>query len=404
MSRRSWLNARAGIKVAVVVTTAAVVSTLLGACGSGAGDTDEIVIGTIMPLSGPQEPLSVSSKSMQSYFDRINEAGGISGRSVKLVVRDDQFNPANTPAVARQLVEQDRAVLLCDNQGSGPLRAIAPYLQSKKIPSIAAAGDSSLFTPDSTLFQMLAPYEYAGAHLARYAVEDFHAKRIAIVYSEDGSGLPWRSGALEQLRAMGVQPVAEVKVNLTAKDQAPAAAALREAGADFVMFNHTAPIVTQVVRAAERIGYTPQWAFNASAMNQQIIDLGGPTINGALFVTQFPAPASEALAEYRKALDTDNPGVDQTDAIAVHGWISAKLCTDAIERAMDAAGGKMPTPEQIQASIEQTQSDDDLVGGLVWNETERLGPAAQHILQLEGHEFIEVQEYRASPHVATLTD
>src|SRR5215211_3297982 len=272
-SRTGWFR-----KIARVATVAAVSSSLLAACGSGDGDSNDIVVGSIMPLSGPLEPLSVASKSMQSYFDRVNEARGIDGHKLKLVVRDDQFNPVNTPAAARQLVEQDNALILCDNQGSGPLRAIAPYLQAKGVPSVAAAGDSALFTRESTLFQMLTPYEYAGAHLAKYAVEDLKMKRIAIVYSADGAGLPWRAGALEQLKSMGVKPAVEVKVNITAKDQAPAAAKLREAEADFVMFNHTAPIVTQVVRAADRIGHKPQWGFNASAMNQQHIDLGGASV------------------------------------------------------------------------------------------------------------------------------
>ena len=378
------------------------VVTACGGNAEGSASADDIVVGTIMPLSGPQEPLSISAKSMQSYFDVLNKKGGIGGHKVVLKVADDQFNPVNTPAAARKLVEQENVLMLCDNQGSGPARAIAPYLQANGVPSVAAAGDSSLFTKDSTLFQMLTPYEFAGAHLARYAVEDFKAKRIAIVYSEDGAGLPWHAGAVEELAKLGVKPVAEVKVNLTAKDQSPAAAKLKESDADFVMYNHTAPIVSQLVRAAERIGYTPHWSFNASAMNQQLIELSGSALEGnATFVTQFPAPDAAVLSDYRTALTADHPAVDQSDAIALHGWISAKLCTDAIARAVDSAGGKVPTRTQVLDALKATTVDDELVGGLAWNDSMRFGPNAQHILELRGGKFVEVQGFKPSPDVAT---
>ncbi|MGW6456228.1 ABC transporter substrate-binding protein, partial [Streptomyces sp. NPDC055078] len=124
-------------------------SLLLAACGGGStdaqgGSTDEIVIGAYGPLSGPAASIGVLYDSMAAYFDEVNANGGIKGRKVKLKVRDDQLNPAQTPGAARQLVERDKAVMMCGPSGSPTTMAVKGYLESRDMAVVPAAGSAEL--------------------------------------------------------------------------------------------------------------------------------------------------------------------------------------------------------------------------------------------------------------------
>lgn len=385
----------AGVSVAV-----------LAGCGTtgGAGAGSELVVGTLMPLSGPQEPLSNSYRSMKAYFDKLNEDGGIDGVKIKLVVRDDQFNPVNTPSKVRELVDQEKAVMLCANQGSGTFKSISSYLAGRKIPSVPMTGESSLFSPRSTGFQLLTPYELTGAHLVRYGVETKNFKRVAIAYTDDGVGKPFLSGARQQLKAMGIEPVAEVKVNAASTDQTPAAARLRESGAELVVFNHVASVVSQVVRATDRIGFRPHWGLTYAALNKQVLELSGSALEGrATFATPFPDSQAPELAEYRATMESVAPKTDRTDFLTVEGWVAGTVCALAIESAVREAGG-VPGATELLDAMKKTKVDTELVRGLTWSSEERTGQRQLQLLGVRDGGFVAADGYRAAPDIELGTE
>ena len=82
-----------------------------GQYGPGVSDT-EIKIGNTMPYSGPASATALSAKSEAAYFAMINDQGGVNGRKINFISRDDGYSPPKTVEVARQLVEQDQVLLL----------------------------------------------------------------------------------------------------------------------------------------------------------------------------------------------------------------------------------------------------------------------------------------------------
>src|ERR1700676_2480721 len=69
---------------------------------------DTITIGATFPLSGTASAYAAVSKGMNAYFQYINDKGGVNGRKITFTVVDDVYNAANTPAKARELVDQDK--------------------------------------------------------------------------------------------------------------------------------------------------------------------------------------------------------------------------------------------------------------------------------------------------------
>ena len=85
----------------------------------GVTDT-EIKIGNTMPYSGPASAYGTIGKSEAAYFAMINDQGGINGRKINFISRDDGYSPPKTVEVVRQLVEQEEVLALFQNSWHAP--------------------------------------------------------------------------------------------------------------------------------------------------------------------------------------------------------------------------------------------------------------------------------------------
>ena len=106
-----------------------------GQYGPGASDT-EIKIGNTMPYSGPASAYGAIGKSETAYFNMLNEHGGINGRKINFISRDDGYSPPKTVEQVRQLVEQDQVLFLFNTLGTPPNTAIRGYLNDNKVPQL----------------------------------------------------------------------------------------------------------------------------------------------------------------------------------------------------------------------------------------------------------------------------
>src|SRR5271169_5774230 len=109
-----------------------------GQYGPGAGDT-EIKLGNTMPYSGPASTYGAIGKSDAAYFAMINNQGGINGRKVNFISRDDAYSPPKTVEQIRQLVEQDQVLAIFNTLGTPPNSAIRQYMNDDKVPQLFVA-------------------------------------------------------------------------------------------------------------------------------------------------------------------------------------------------------------------------------------------------------------------------
>ena len=111
---------------------------LLVTAGCGGTDvgvtSEEILIGTWAPLTGPASNLSTIAKAMDAYFDYINDQGGIHGRKLRLIIKDDAYDPEKTPAVVEELVDGERVFALLGGNGTANCLAVKDYITLKLLP------------------------------------------------------------------------------------------------------------------------------------------------------------------------------------------------------------------------------------------------------------------------------
>jgi branched-chain amino acid transport system substrate-binding protein len=99
-----------GLFTAASLAIAAAPAFAAGQYGPGVSDT-EIKIGNTMPYSGPASGYGAIGKSQASYFAMINDQGGINGRKINFISRDDGYSPPKTVEQVRKLVEEDQVLL-----------------------------------------------------------------------------------------------------------------------------------------------------------------------------------------------------------------------------------------------------------------------------------------------------
>src|SRR5690348_17573689 len=104
----------------------------------GATDT-EIKIGHTNPYSGNASAYGVIGKTIEAYFKKVNDEGGINGRKINFITYDDGYSPPKTVEQVRKLVENDEVLLVFQPLGTPSNTAIHKYMNSKKVPQLFVA-------------------------------------------------------------------------------------------------------------------------------------------------------------------------------------------------------------------------------------------------------------------------
>jgi branched-chain amino acid transport system substrate-binding protein len=98
----------------------------------------EIPIGFFAPITGPAAADGASAKNaVELGLKEVNDAGGIKGKKVNLIIYDDRLNPQEAVAIANKLIEKDKVVGVASGSYSGPTRVTAPIFQKAGIPMVA---------------------------------------------------------------------------------------------------------------------------------------------------------------------------------------------------------------------------------------------------------------------------
>ena len=263
-------------------TVAALVgaSVLLAACGGGSdgggdnaqgggegstvGVTDTTIkVGTHMPLTGVASPgYSEIPTGQKAYFDYVNKQGGINGRQIEYIVRDDTYNPATTSQVTNQLVLQDQIFGMIGGLGTPTHSAVIDFLNEEEVPDLfVSSGALAWDDPEKYPFSFgwQPDYEVEGKVLGKYISETFPDAKVGLFLQGDDFG---RDGAKGAKQFLEDQIVAEVNYTPGNTDVGPQIAELQSKGADFVIgFN--VPAYTALSQlTALRLNYKPKWAYS----------------------------------------------------------------------------------------------------------------------------------------------
>ncbi len=170
--------------------------------GPGVNDT-EIKLGQTMPLSGPISALSAVGKSGAAYFDMINAQGGVNGRKIRLIMRDDGYNPVKTVEHTRSLVEQEGVLALFASLGGSTHGAIHTYVNDNGVPHLFISTNLMRWADPQhfpwTIPSIRTPFYFEGKIYGQYIKQVRPNAEIAVLYFIEDTAKDYLAGFREGL-------------------------------------------------------------------------------------------------------------------------------------------------------------------------------------------------------------
>jgi ABC-type branched-subunit amino acid transport system substrate-binding protein len=358
-------RSRALLGVAGCLTAAVLVAS---GCGSGGGSSTapgltktSVLVGSHQPLTGPAAPgYSEIAPAAKAFFQYLNSQGGVNGRKINLVYKDDGYNPTNTVNVVKQLVLQNKVFAIWGGLGTPTHTKVVDFLNAEKVPDLFVSSGCACWddgTKHPYTFGWQPNYVIEGKILGNYLKQKFAGKKIGVFYQDDDFGQGGLAGLKQQL---GSQIVAAKPYQPTVTNVAPQVTALQKSGAQ-VLVDFSIPAFTALERLTSfKLGYKPQLVVSNVGID--------PTTVGGLLKSFSKGKADTALIEgaitdayLPPTTDNSNSWIqlfkkihDQYDKKAPfdgnveYGMASAYTFAQALKNA-----GKNPSRQDLVNAVEQ---------------------------------------------------
>jgi len=281
-----------------------------GQYGPGVSDT-EIKIGNTMPYSGPASAYSAIGKAEAAYFAMINDQGGINGRKINFISRDDGYSPPKTVELVRQLVEEEHVLLLFNTLGTPPNSAIRGYLNDSKVPQLSVAtGADKWNDPKHYPWTMgwQPSYRVEARIYARYILKNLPNAKIAVLYQNDDFGKDYLVGVREGLGDKADKMIVATQTYETTDPTVDSQiVALQGSGADVLLTAAIPKFAAQAIRKVYDIGWKPtHFLTNVSASVKAVLQPAGPEkgvgIISAGYLKEPTDPQWQDTPEYKEWL------------------------------------------------------------------------------------------------------
>ena len=311
-----------------------------------AGVTDtEIRIGNIMPYTGPLAAFASIGRAEAAYFDMINERGGINGRKIRFISRDDSSNPRTAVEQTSELVEQERVHLMFGSFGTPSNLATRTYLNERNIPQLfVASGDEEWAHPKRFPWTMgwQPSFRSEGRIYANYVQSAYPSRKIAVLWQNDQFGRDLFRGLQEGLGITANMIVADIAIDADMSIDTQVDI-LKNSGAEVLVLNCAPPISARAIRRAAELDWHPVVVLvNAAASIANALRPAGLQNSVGVISTSFLKDASDttwkedpAIKQWLAFMDKYYPDGDKDDAYAMFGYAAAETLVQVLTQCGD---------------------------------------------------------------------
>ncbi|MCH6263947.1 MULTISPECIES: ABC transporter substrate-binding protein [Neobacillus] len=305
---------------------------------------NEILVGHSAPQTGPVAVYDTFRKGMDTYFQYINEKGGVNGRKIKLIAYDDQYQPTKASQNAKKLVEEDKVFAVIGNQGSAANLAAKDYYINKGVPVILPGTGLKGFVDPPVKNWMGATmmnYEVEAQIMLNYAVNELGAKKIAIAYQNDDFGKAPYNKIKEMIKTYpGVELVAEVTYLPADTEFSAQAQKLQQAKPDTIFnFGVMSPVVN-LKKAMYKIGldkanYIVSSIAGGDTHAFQLAggDVWEGTYSGGILIS-LDDENNEKIKLFKERFKKSYPNEQATNFVE-SGWSAGQVFVEALKRTGD---------------------------------------------------------------------
>ena len=356
------MNRRKLITVSAVLAVASLAVTAVPAQAAEVGvSSTEIKLGMTLPMTGTASPgYNKIPAAVKAYFDYVNANGGINGRKLTLVVKDDQYVPTQAVAKTNELILKDKVMALLAPLGTANNKAVASVVNPGRrgIPVLFVNTGFSGFADKKkypTTFSVLPSYIMEAKIMSEYIKDNFDGKKLGLIYQDDDFG----DDALAGFKQAGINFA--VKVPYASGSQSGTTAAgwvqkLQAGGAEVVILFGVSSATAAALGTAAVLKYAPQWILGSVGGDATTIKAAGVPAGvlynavGASFAPATTDTTDEYVKLFQDIYLKANP-TQTFDNNVMIGMNTAFLTAQAIQ-----AAGKNPTRKSLISAIEKSGS------------------------------------------------
>ncbi len=298
---------------------------------------DRVVLGQSAALEGPAAALGHDfNLGIQTAFAEANAAGGVHGRRLELIARDDGYEPTRAIANTHELLGRHGVFALVGQVGTPTARAVLPVAEQNGAPFLAPfTGAQFLRDPNlASVINLRASYDQEAEKGIAYLVEELGKKRIAVLFQDDTFGRDGLHAVTRALRQRNLEPVGDATYlrNTTAVKRA--ALDLRAAEPDAVFIIGAYAPTAEFIRICRQIGFEPRFmTLSFVGSSALATDLAG---SGAeVLVTQVMPLYSDTrrplVARFNKALE-QHAAEMEANFVVLEGYAAGRLVATTLEQ------------------------------------------------------------------------
>jgi branched-chain amino acid transport system substrate-binding protein len=380
-----------GIVLAVLAVFFVSALYFLPGCGAKEGETKEpIKIGVVLSASGANEPLGKPEQNaIQLYAKRVNDAGGIDGHPIEVIIKDDQSDSGKAQQAAVELLEQEGVVALIGSSGTGTTIAMKQEATKKGIPQVCMAAGANIMDGDFTwIFRTPPTATEAGKKVLAYIEKVLGLKRVALLYDTNAFGTDGRDVLEKEASSYGVQLVVSegYKTDESEEGMDTHLTNIQTANPEVVVVWGTNPGPAKIAKRMKDKGMQQPYIGSHGIANQAFIELGGESANGVVFpagkMLIFELALEPGTEEYNFIKDFYDAYYaeygEKINTFAGHGWDAMLIVVEALKRV-----GAKATPAQLRDEIEKTEGLVGTAGSFTYSPEDHNGLGPEDLIMVE---------------------
>lgn len=315
-------------------------SLLIASCSQeqevrGVTDT-EILIGSHLDLSGPATAIGIQVRNGSDMaIKEINEAGGVHGRSLRMIVEDNGYDPKKAVLASKKLISRDKVFAMIHVVGTPVVLATIRDVLAADMPHLFPfTAAVQTYEPFHALkFAAFTPYYQQTAIATRYLHENEGSKKFGILYQDDDFGLNVLQGVELAIAELGLEPVVKTTYKRGSTDFTTQIARLRAENVDAIALATIVRETAGAVKAARDLGWDVPFYCTTACYTRETLDVGGEATNGIIAAGQSEVPYEDDpnpaiatwVANYKNAYGL------VPSSLALAAYIDMYLMKEALE-------------------------------------------------------------------------
>lgn len=335
--------------------------------GGRARAADPIKIGLSAAFSGPNATAGEAlQRGAQLAMDEVNQAGGIMGRQLTLVIRDNEHKLDRGVAQTRELIEREGCCAILGSQGSFIGLAVIDTIHELKVPwfglAVGGVGIIENKRQPNYMFRVATNDREVAKFLVSYGLKKTGSKKFGILNEDTGWGVPAIADLQTALKEAGMEAASVDKMKVGDSDFTPQMLRAKNAGVDTILTFSNAVEMANALKAGNKMGFKPKVLSAWGLANPTFPSIAGPLGDGVLVMQTFtfvqnnkPKAANLFKKFTAKYKDITDPNAVPFPSYVGNCYDATHMIALAVQKAQGTDGPKM------QAALENLGKYDGLL-------------------------------------------